>query len=129
MNTVSVVNRTRRTVVGSQVRVADGFWSRTRGFLGRPHPALGEGLLLTPCDGVHMFGMRYPLDLVFLSDDATVVHVVEALLPWRRTARIPGATAVLEVPVGTVEATGTTVGDRLAWEDAGVAMPLARRSP
>ena len=56
MSTLRVVNRTRGAVVGSRVQVADRFWSRLRGFLGRPQPSPGEGLLLTPCDGVHMFG-------------------------------------------------------------------------
>ena len=128
MGTLRVVNRTRRAVVGSKVRVADGFWSRLRGFLGRPQPSPGEGILLTPCDGVHMFGMRFPLDVVFLSDEGRVVHVVEALQPWQRTPRIPAAQAVLELPVGTLGRTGTMVGDRFGWDDIEMATPLARRS-
>ena len=128
MRTLRVVNRTRLTVVGSRVHVADRFWDRLRGFLGRRRPTEGEGLLIQPCAGVHMFGMRFPLDLVFLSDDATVVHVIEALQPWQRTSRIPGATSVLEVPVGTLEVTGTKVGDRLGWDDPELSTPLARRS-
>jgi uncharacterized membrane protein (UPF0127 family) len=128
MRTLRVVNRTRLTLVGSRVLVAERFWDRLRGFLGRPRPTEGEGLLLRPCAGVHMFGMRFPLDLVFLSDDATVVHVVEALKPWRRTSRIAGATSVLEVPVGTLGFTGTQVGDRFGWDDTELDTPLARRS-
>lgn len=127
MRTLMVVNRTRRTVVGTRVRVAERFWDRLRGFLGRPSPARGDGLLLRPCAAVHMFGMRFPLDLVFLSDDATVIHVKEALQPWRRTSRIPGATSVLELPVGTIDSTGTEVGDRLGWDDNELATPLVRR--
>lgn len=127
MRTLKVVNRTRRTVVGTRVRVAERFWDRLRGFLGRPRPARGDGLLLRPCAAVHMFGMRFPLDLVFLSDDATVIHVKEALQPWRRTSRIPGATSVLELPVGTIDSTGTEVGDRLGWDDNELATPLVRR--
>ena len=113
MSTLRVVNRTRGAVLGSQVNVADRFWSRLRGFLGRRRPAPGEGLLLTPCDGVHMFGMRFPLDVVFLAEDGTVLHLVEALQPWERTSRVRDARAVLELPVGTLGRTGTMVGDRL----------------
>jgi uncharacterized membrane protein (UPF0127 family) len=128
MSTLRVVNRTRGAVVGSRVQVADRFWARLRGFLGRPQPSPGEGLLLTPCDGVHMFGMRFPLDVVFLTEDGTVVHLVEALKPWQRTPRVARARAVLEVPVGTLGRTGTMVGDRLGWDDLELATPLARRS-
>ncbi|MBT8402628.1 MAG: DUF192 domain-containing protein [Gemmatimonadetes bacterium] len=128
MSTLRVVNETRGAVVGSRVRVADRFWSRLRGFLGRPQPSPGEGLLLTPCDGVHMFGVRFPLDVVFLTEDGTVVHLVEGLRPWQRTSRVTHARAVLEVPVGTLGRTGTMVGDRLGWDDLEFATPLARRS-
>lgn len=127
MSTLRVVNRTRRTVLGSRIRVADRFWARLRGFLGRRRPRVGEGLLLSPCDAVHMFGMRFPLDVAFLSDDGRVVHLEAPLRPWRRTARIPGARLVLEVPAGTLASTGTEVGDRLGWDDLDLATPLSRR--
>lgn len=115
MSHLRVVNRTRGTVVGSRVDVANGVWSRVRGYLGRPEPTEGEGLLLAPCNAVHMFGMTYPLDVLFLDARGEVVEVVEDLRPWRRSRRVRGARYALEVPAGTIDATGTRVGDELAW--------------
>lgn len=115
MSHLRVVNRTRGTVVGSRVDVANGVWSRVRGYLGRPEPTEGEGLLLAPCNAVHMFGMTYPLDVLFLDARGEVVEVVENLQPWRRSRRVRGARYALEVPAGTIDATSTCPGDELAW--------------
>lgn len=115
MNQLRVVNRTRGTVVGSHVGLANGVWSRLRGYLGRPEPGEGEGILLAPCNAVHTFGMAYPLDIVFLDSQGRVLETVESLSPWRKTRRVGGARYVLEVRAGTIEATATARGDEFAW--------------
>lgn len=112
-------NPTRSTVLGSTIRVAESSWARLRGMLGRPRPGTGEGMLLAPCRGVHMYGMRYPLDVVFLDQEGVVVAVFPALPPGTRTPLIRAAAFALELPVGTVEATGTLVGDALSWTPSG----------
>jgi len=122
---VRILNRTRGTVIGSHVEVADGLWSRVRGYLGRPEPDEGEGILLTPCNAVHMFGMKYPLDVLFLDSRGTVIEVAERLAPWRRTRRVRGARYALEVRAGTVEATGTEPGDGLAWTPPRSSLPYS----
>ena len=57
-----------------------------------------------------MFFMRFPIDAVFLDRDLVVLKVVEDLPPWRMAAQ-RGAKAVLELPVGVIEATQTSAGD------------------
>jgi uncharacterized protein len=64
---------------------------------------------------VHMYWMRYPLDVVFISDRGRVVAVYRALAPWHRTRIHGSALHVLELPAGTIAATGTAVGDELTW--------------
>lgn len=82
--------------------------ARLRGLLGRP--ASTPPLLLAPARSVHTFGMRRPIDVVFLDADLRVVKVVAHLRPWR-TAGARGAIAVLELPAGTAT---TRPGERLA---------------
>lgn len=115
MTLIRVLNRTRGTVLGSRVRLADGLWSRSRGFLFRPAPSAGEGILLSPCRAVHMYGVRFPLDVVFLSDTGQVVATYPRLLPWRRSGVHGSAYHALELPAGTIRATGTAPGDLLSW--------------
>ena len=108
-------NLDRDAELGTRIGVADGWWSRSRGLLGRPALDTGEGLLLTPCRSIHMFGMRFPLDVAFLDRDGTVVETYVGLAPGRRTRWHRTARHALELPAGILAATRTGRGDRLAW--------------
>ena len=105
----------RGTVVGRRVRVADGWWSRLRGLLGRPPLAEGEGLLLTPCTSVHMFGMKYPIDVAFLDPDGRVVAAYHRLPPGGRSRWHRDARSALELPAGTLAGLGIAEGEMLTW--------------
>lgn len=89
-----------------------------RGLLGRPPLAEGEGLLLTPCTAVHMHGMRYHLDVVFFGRDGRVIAGYPALAPGERTRWHREAVHALELPPGTLAASGTLPGDELHWSPA-----------
>ena len=119
MTPIRVVNRTRGTVLGGQVRLADDLLARMRGFLFRREPSPGEGILLSPCQAVHMFGMRFPLDVVFIDESGTVVATHPDLRPWKWTGLHRKALHALEVPAGTILGTGTRIGDALSWATAG----------
>jgi uncharacterized membrane protein (UPF0127 family) len=115
MNFIRVVNRSRGTLLGNRIMLVDTWSGRLRGYLGRPEPQPGEGMLLMHCNAVHMFGLDFALDLVFLAKRGVVVGTIEDLQPWRRTKRIGDAAFALELPVGAIAASQTRVGDRLAW--------------
>lgn len=115
MSTVRVRNADRDTLLGAEVGVADDWWGRLRGMLGRPPLRPGEGLLLSPCRSVHMYGMRFGLDVVFLARDGRVVGLYEALAPGRRTRWHRDAVHALELPCGTIASSGTRLGERLVW--------------
>lgn len=99
--------------------MADRWWLRLRGLLGRPPLRAGEGLLLVPCRGVHTVGMREPLDIAVLDRVGTVIAVYPALPPGRGTPLHRRGVAVLELPAGTLAATGTVPGDPLEWAEEG----------
>ena len=109
-----IINRTRDCVLGARVALADAVWTRARGLLGRPRPTQGEGLMLNPCRAVHTLGMRYAIDVIFLDRDGRVVALYPELRPGR-FAWHPRATFALEVPIGTIVASGTAENDRVAW--------------
>lgn len=116
MKTGRIVNHSRGAVVAGETRVADRPWSRLRGLLFRPPLGEGQGLALVPCKGVHMWGMRYPIDVAFMDSGDRVVALHPDLQPGSRTPLHRGARWALELPAGTLEATGTRIGDRVTLE-------------
>jgi uncharacterized protein len=116
--TVVVFNRDRGSNLGERIRLADRYWSRLRGLLGRKGLEQGEGLLIVPSRGIHMWGMRFPLDVLLLDNERKVRTLHPGIAPGESTGFVKGVRYALEVPVGTIEATGTQVGDNLEWETA-----------
>ena len=112
---VFVYNKTRETFVATEAKVADGYFSRLVGLLGKtPRWARpGHGLWIVPSHGVHTIGMLFPLDVVFLDHRKVVVHVEEHLRPFRISAVSLKASSVLELPPHTIFRTGTRTGDQL----------------
>jgi uncharacterized protein len=132
-------NLTRSTEVATRLEVADGLWGRFMGLMGRPGLEPGTGLWLTG-NGIHMMFMRFPIDAVFVgapeggaaadwaeaggavaggAGGRRVLSVHRHLRPW--TGIVPlvrGASGVLELPVGSIERSGTAVGDEILLEAA-----------
>jgi uncharacterized protein len=108
---VRAVNRTRDCVLGERVGMADRWWLRARGLLGRRTLEAGEGLLLRPCRAVHMLGMAFPLDVAFLDPGGAVVALYHDLRPGARTRWHRQALDALELPAGRLTASGTVEGD------------------
>ena len=100
-------------LLGDRIGVADRWWLRLRGLLGRPALPAGEGLLLDPCQAVHMLGMRFPLDVAFRDANGAVVAVYHALAPGARTSWHRAAATALELPAGTLQSSETDVGDTI----------------
>jgi len=120
----AVRNATRGTVLAERLEIADSLWGRFRGLMGRASLPAGSGLLLGG-NGIHMFFMRFAIDAVFVASEGDggaqrVVAVREGLRPW--TGIVPlvrGAAAVIELPVGSIRASGTAPGDVLLVEVPG----------
>jgi uncharacterized membrane protein (UPF0127 family) len=90
--------------------VATRFWTRLVGLIGKKdHHDL---FLFTPrCAAIHTCGMRTPIDVVFVSDDRTVIAIHPAVRPWRICIGPPSSTATLELPPGHAAHIGMAVGD------------------
>jgi len=108
----------REAVLATRVGLADKPWSRLKGLLGRTRIAANEGLLLSPCRAVHMWGMKFALDVAFLDASGCIIATYEGLQPGQRTRLHRLARYALELPAGTLARTGTTRGDFLTWEVA-----------
>ena len=97
-------NRTRGTVLATDEQWAVTPADRMRGLLDRDELREGEGLVISPCNSVHMFGMTFALDVVFVDKGRRVVRTVENLKPWRFTRIHFRARHTIELPVGVITA-------------------------
>lgn len=114
-SSVYVYNRTRETFIATEAVVADGYFSRLVGLLGKTKrwAHFGAGLWIVPSRGVHTIGMLFPIDLMFLNKNKEVVHIEEHVRPFRVSKISLKALSVLELPPHTIFRTGTQVGDQL----------------
>ena len=94
-----------------RVWLADRWWSRAQGVLGRSALPVGQGLLLSPCSSVHGIGMVRSLDLVFLDPSGTIIKTgcLHPLgLAWHRNAK-----QVLEMRSGEIQRLGLQCGQQI----------------
>ncbi|MBS1152366.1 MAG: hypothetical protein H6Q89_4064 [Myxococcaceae bacterium] len=124
---IKVLNQTRDKVLASQGKVAASFAARFVGLMGKKDLPFGAALHITPCNSIHTFFMKIPIDAVFLDKQLKVVKVCTAMAPWRISSIYWGAHSVLELPSGTSLASGTVEGDQLVFE--AVELPLTGENP
>ncbi len=114
-------------VLAERLRAAHTHWTRLKGLLGTRRLDPGDGLWLKPCNQVHMIGMRYAIDVVFLNGEGRVVGTASGLQPGRISPRIKEASSVLELPEGTLKRAGVGEGTQIeivgepdtgSWVDA-----------
>jgi uncharacterized membrane protein (UPF0127 family) len=110
-----VRNLTRSTILADSAEVADTSKKRRIGLLKHETLRPGQGLWIVPCEAVHTFGMKFPIDVVFLSRKRKVLKITKNMVR-RRMAICLRAHSVLELPAGMAEAMKTEPGDQLEFE-------------
>jgi|SRR5579884_2529117 len=117
MQSVRVVNSVNGAVLATRASVASTSTARRTGLLKHSSLPAGEGLWIVPTEGVHTIGMKFPIDILFLSKSRTVLKACRSVPRWR-LALCLRAHSVLELPAGTIAATGTEQGHQLVLEKA-----------
>ncbi len=113
------MNKKQRWYIGNQpdiywdIIIADSFLKRFRGLLGTRSLKDGQGILLNPCNSVHMVGMLYPIDIIYLDVNNRIIKLVENLQPFWGISCCWAAKSVLEVPAGTIKKYCWHMGDYL----------------
>lgn len=99
---MTLTNHTKH-LTSLKVVYADSFTSRLKGLMFRTKPLVNEALIIKPCNSIHMFFMFFAIDVVFINDEHRIIKTVTHLKPWRIVWPVKGATAAIELPVGTVQ--------------------------
>src|SRR5258706_9329062 len=120
-NFIRAKNQTRNTVLCERLENAGGLAGQSKGLLGRDSLEPDSGLLFdngryTPFMWMHMFFMRFAIDIVFLDRNGKVLKINRSLKPWRVSSIVVGARRALELPSGAVARSSTQPGDRIIFE-------------
>jgi uncharacterized membrane protein (UPF0127 family) len=113
----TALNTTRQKALATDLEIATSFSARSKGLLGRTGLEPGTGILIDPCPSVHTWFMRFTIDAVFLDGKNQVVGLARELKPFRMAGAWRAAKTI-ELPAGTIAATGTTVGDSVEISEA-----------
>ena len=91
--------------------------TRLVGLLGRSSLSPGEALVIQPCSSVHTAFMRFTIDVIYIDKAGTVVKTAANMRPFRVGGVFKPSCSVIELPKGTIEATGTALGDELVFSE------------
>lgn len=94
-----MVIKSKGAIIADKVREADTFVAKFKGLMFRKSLGEGEGLLLKKCGSIHTNFMRFPIDVIYLSEDNAVLYA-ETVIPWRLGKHVKGAKHTLELPTG-----------------------------
>ncbi len=108
-------NVTKDTLLATAADIADTSKKRKTGLLKHTSLPRGEGLFITPSEGIHTIGMKFAIDVLFLSRDRKVLKIRPDMGRWKMSLCLR-AHSVLELPAGTAAETHTTPGDQLEFE-------------
>ncbi|MDD5217570.1 MAG: DUF192 domain-containing protein [Candidatus Omnitrophica bacterium] len=114
---MKLVNITQGQTLSHRVRVAQSIWQRMRGLIGTKTMADDEVFWIPQCQGVHTFAMVFPIDVVFLDGQGTVLKIDPGMLPNRIGPVCWKARSVLELPGGAAKRYKLGIGNKLCWQE------------
>lgn len=113
METVLIRNMTKNNLIIKEAQVADSFFTRFRGLLGRKDLKDDTGLIIKPCNSIHMIGMKFSIDAIFIDKDNKVCHIIPSMKAMSISPLIKKAKYVIEVPEGTSKIKRIDINDRI----------------
>jgi len=113
VNILTIQNTKNKLTLGEKIFLANNPVTRLTGLMGKKSFGKLDGLLIEPCNSIHMFFMRFPIDVIFIAKDNKIVHTIENLKAWRISPIVFKAYSTLELPIGTIQNTDSKIGDVL----------------
>jgi hypothetical protein len=109
-----LINQTKNTVLAEDVALADTPLKRIKGLLGRKDFHRGQALIIKPCNSIHTFFMRFPIDALFVDKNYKIIQALSSLRPFSLTRIYFKADLVIELRSGAIKDSLTGVGDQLS---------------
>jgi uncharacterized protein len=112
---VRIINKTKNIVIAENGRVADTVLSRLVGLLNQRSISPEEALVITECRSIHMFFMRFSIDVIFVDRKNKVVGLVQKIRPFRMSPYFFRAQKAIEIFPGGIKKSQTMVGDEITF--------------
>ncbi len=126
---IEIRNETKGRLLADRGELASSMRERMVGLLGRKELPEGHALIIDPCNSIHTFFMKFPIDVAFVDRSHRIVSVIEKMRPFRVSRIYPRARYVIELPSGVLERTETQRGDRVSWSFPGDRATSQRGKP
>jgi uncharacterized membrane protein (UPF0127 family) len=108
-----ISNLTRGATIASRIVIAQNPWQRMKGLLGAKDFPQGDALVITHCNSIHMFFMKFPIDVIFCDQQDKVVGLCSNIKPFYLSPVYFKASYAIELPTGTITASKTQIGDQI----------------
>ncbi|MBU0468637.1 MAG: DUF192 domain-containing protein [Candidatus Omnitrophica bacterium] len=110
---MKILNKTKQNIIADKAKVADSFLTRMVGLLNRESFSEGEALVITRCNSIHMFFMKFAIDVVFVSKENVVVGLVSDIRPFQLSRIYFRSSYVVELPSSAILSAGISIGDQI----------------
>lgn len=114
--TYRAVNLRTGQTLAERVSIAQDFRSRSKGLLGKQGLDKDEGLLIKPCNSIHTFFMKFPIDAIFLDKRGRIVKICTGIKPWRLCAALLAGYMVLETSADSKASKLSVIGDMIEFK-------------
>jgi uncharacterized membrane protein (UPF0127 family) len=108
-----ISNLTRKTVIASRIKITQNPWERMKGLLGAKALPAGDALVITHCQSIHMFFMKFSIDVIFCDRQDKVVGLCQGIKPFGLSPIFFKASYAIELPLGSITASKTQIGDQI----------------
>lgn len=112
-----LINQTKNTVLAEDVFIANTLFKRIKGLLGKKIFLPNQAIILDPCNSVHTFFMRFPIDVLFVDKNYKVIKIISQLNPNKVSPIYWHVSKVIELPSGMLNLTNTQLQDQLQFLD------------
>ena len=100
-------------IISKDLKLADTFLTRLKGLMFSKELLPEEGLIIDPCNSIHMCFMNYPLDVIFVNEQSEICALVKNIKPWRISKLYPSAKYVIELPAGTISTKNIQINQKI----------------
>ncbi|RKD28855.1 hypothetical protein BET03_07035 [Thermohalobacter berrensis] len=114
---MKIRNISKSNVLVKNGMLADNFFTRFKGLMGKKELKKGEALCIKPCKGIHTFFMRFNIDAVFINKKGKVCKIIKNLRPWKIAPYVKEAEMVIELPKGAVDEFMIEIGDKIVFRN------------